>query len=74
MARMTFAALKEKAGIINLTMPGFYHLRVNQRNGYTAIDLYNERNMVDNLMCGTPKECGQALDLVYRLRMNCKIN
>ena len=74
MARMTLSILKQKAGNINRTMPEGYCLHVTQRNGYTAIGLYNERNMVDNLMCGTPKECGQALNLVYRLRMNCKMN
>ena len=74
MARMTLSILKQKAGNINRTMPEGYHIEVSQRNGYTAIDLYNENDMLSNFMCGTPKECGQALDLAYKLRMNFKMN
>lgn len=69
MSRMTFAVLKQKAENINRIMPEGYRLKMSQRNGYTAIDLYSDRGMVDNLMCGTPRECGLALDLVYKLRM-----
>ena len=74
MARMTFSILKQKADNINYTMPEGYRLKMSQRNGYTAIDLYNEHGMLSNLMCGTPKECGQALDLAYKLCMNFKMN
>lgn len=70
MSRMTLAVLQQKAENINATLPGDYHLDVTRRNGYTAIDLYNESGMVDNLMCATTKECGLALDLVYKLRMH----
>ena len=41
MSRMTFAILKQKAANINRTMPEGYRLKMSQRNGYTAIDLYN---------------------------------
>ena len=70
MARFTLEFVRQKADLINATMSDGYHLKVSRRNGYTAIDLYNESGMVDNLMCGTPKECGLALDLAYKLRMN----
>lgn len=73
MSRMTLAILKQKAANINRTMPEGYRLHMSQRNGYTAIDLYNE-GMLSNLMCGMPKECGFALDLAYKLRMNFKMN
>ena len=74
MVRMTLSILKQKADNINRTMPEGYRLHVTQCNGYTAIDLYNDQNMLSNLMCGTPKECGQSLDLAYKLRMNFKMN
>lgn len=74
MARVTFDILKQKAENINYTMPDGYYLKVSQRNGYTAVDLYNGSGMLSNLMCGTPKECGLALDLAYKLRMNFKMN
>ena len=74
MSRMTLAILKQKAANINRTMPEGYRLKMSQRNGYTAIDLYNDEGMLSNFMCGTPKECGLALDLAYKLRMNFKMN
>ena len=74
MSRMTFAILKQKADNINRTMPEGYRLKMTQCNGYTAIDLYNDEGMLSNLMCGTPKECGLALDLAYKLRISFKMN
>ena len=74
MARMTLAALHQKACHINSTMPEGYYLKVSQRNGYTAIDLYNGQQMLNNLTCGTNKECAQALDLAYTLRVYFKMN
>lgn len=74
MARVTFNILQTKSGNINRTMPEGYHLKVSQRNGYTAIDLYNGQEMVNNLTCGTNRECAQALDLAYTLRVYFKLN
>ena len=73
MARMTLSILKQKAIYINQNMPRGYFLVTTQRNGYTAVDLYHEQNMLCNLMCGTPKECGQALSFAYKL-CNLKMN
>lgn len=73
MAHMTLAILQEKAGYINLTMPKGYFIKVSQRKGHTAVDLYHNRNMIRNLMCGTPRECGLALDLLYRVSMEFEI-
>ena len=70
MACFTLEFVRQKADRINATMPDGYRYKVSQRNGYTAIDLYNGQQMLSNLTCGTPNVCAQALDLVYRLRMN----
>lgn len=34
-----------------------YHLSCEGRNGYTAVDVYENEKCIRNLACGTPKEC-----------------
>lgn len=74
MARFTLEFVRQKADLINATLPDGYYLKVSRRDGYTTIDLYNESGMLSNFMCATCKECGLALDLAYKLRMNFKMN
>lgn len=66
--RYTEKALQADIRELNETLkPSGYFLRVDSRNGYTAIDEYRADSTkasgaacVRNIECGTPRECWDA--------------
>ena len=71
--RYTRSNLRADLQEINETLMGINKTRLEAggRNGYTGLDLYDEKGTcLTNITCGTPKECLNAANahVVYALR------